>query len=148
MTKLNYGHPGFIQDACRHWDDFEMMTTQPNTVALCYKGHTFGYWDNDERLSLQLSPKIVYELKEDLLAQSHALLTNSRWITFRVARLADVAQALWLLKIAYLYHRVQINRCGWGADDVPQLLDALNLSPRLRRALTYTRNNWYSTQQP
>lgn len=145
MPKLGFGHLDLLVSACQGWQGLAVTSTPPTTITFSYAGHAFGYCDDGNRISLELSPKIVYELKEDLFAQQHTLLSQSRWITFIVETPADIDHAVWLVKIAYLYHRVRIHQMGWGEGDLPAQLESLNLSPRLRRALTYTHNNWFST---
>lgn len=126
------------------WDEVRKKIISEHLKAIYYRDYIFGYVETNDLLLLKLTPKVALELKESLEAQAHPLLPNSAWISYRILTHEDVPHAIWLTHIAYLLHRVRIQRLSWGVPNIAAQLATLKLEPRLYRALINTKAGWFN----
>lgn len=125
----------------RAWPGFQIRVATTMHVSLNYHSHRIGYLQPINVLYLQFKHHVAYELRTHQLAEPHPLLPHSAWITHEMPD-DDFAHGLWLLEIAYLYHKVRCDGIGWGDPLVAERLAALDLPPLVWRALTGSTNFW------
>ncbi|HEV2135257.1 MAG TPA: luciferase family protein [Terracidiphilus sp.] len=75
-------------------------------------------------------PRAVHDvLLAEGCAQRHRWLPDSGWITFHLREDADVARAIWLLRLSYL--RYALKTAGNAERVLAEELERLELSPAL-----------------
>jgi hypothetical protein len=85
-------------------------------------------------VDIPFNTAIRNELITERKAEPHHILGDSGWITFYMRSDADVENALWLFRLAYLFQVIRGRQRTAGLADVQSELDALHLSEPLRAA--------------
>lgn len=98
-------------------------------------GHVHRWGIVDVPFTKRLRESLVEEGK----TEEHHVVPESGWTTRYVEDDADVEQAIWLLRLSYLYHVTNLKKTPKGAEmfaeiDVADELDELDTSEEVRAA--------------
>jgi Family of unknown function (DUF5519) len=101
-----------------------------------------GHLHQGGTLDIPFPIPVRKQLLEEGLVEPHHYVPNSGWITFR-ATLDNVQRALWLLQLSYLRYQLKAKHKlepvgGVQTEAFLALLDAMSLSPALRRVFLET----------
>ncbi len=91
-----------------------------------------GHVHRSGMVDIPFNTAIRNVLIEEGKAGPHHILAESGWITFYVRDDADVQNALWLFRLAYLFHVIRGRGRTAGLVDMGSELHDLNLSDSLR----------------
>ncbi len=97
-------------------------------------GREVGHIHRNGMVDIPFNTAIRNELIAEAKAEPHHILGDSGWITFYMHSEADVQNALWLFRLAYLFQVIRGRSRTAGLADVPTELAVLNLSEPLRAA--------------
>lgn len=95
-------------------------------------GREIGHFHHNGMVDIPFNTAIRNALVQEGRAEPHHLLSDTGWITFYIRSDADVQTALWLFRLAYLFHVIRGRSRTAGLTDVERELSDLNLSEALR----------------
>lgn len=73
-------------------------------------GREIGHVHRGQLVDISFAKRVRDILIEEELAERHHVLPDSGWVSYRVQSDEDVDGALWLLRVAYLYHVVILRK--------------------------------------
>ncbi|MFC6964551.1 luciferase domain-containing protein [Halocatena marina] len=71
-------------------------------------GREIGHIHRDKLVDIPFTKPIRDVLLEENRAEKHHVMPDSGWVSYRVQSDEDIEGALWLLRVAYLYHVVTL----------------------------------------
>lgn len=106
-------------------------------------GKEVGHYHSNGWIDIPFSKRVKVYLVRERKARSHPYAPKSGYVNFVLSRGKDLAHALWLLRVSYLY-KVVVGRMDELADldQVEQELITLELSDDLRRIFARPLNRW------
>ncbi|WP_158057640.1 luciferase domain-containing protein [Halorussus halophilus] len=117
-----------------------------NTVEHRFEGREFqlgprevGHVHRWGIVDVPFTKRLHDQLIEEGHTGEHHVVPESGWTTHYVEGEEDVAQAIWLLRLSYLYHVKTLKQTPAGSEkfgdvDVDEELEALEISDELRAA--------------
>ncbi|WP_231189576.1 luciferase family protein [Haladaptatus sp. DYF46] len=71
-------------------------------------GREIGHIHRGKLVDIPFTRRIRDILLEEKLAEMHHVMSDSGWVSYHIQSDEDVDGALWLLRVAYLYHVVTL----------------------------------------
>jgi len=96
------------------------------------EGREIGHIHRNGMVDIPFNTAIRNQLIAEGKAGPHHILPDTGWITFYIRSDADVQTALWLFRLAYLFHVIRGRQRTAGLADVEAELSALHLSDAMR----------------
>lgn len=90
-------------------------------------GREIGHIHRGKLVDIPFAKRVRDILIEEERAEKHHVLPDSGWISYRIRADEDVDGALWLLRVAYLYHVVTMRK----RDEEPPVGDAVDIDAAL-----------------
>jgi hypothetical protein len=116
------------------WNGIRAEPHRFGGVEFDLAGREVGHIHRNGMVDIPFNTAIRNALIAEEQAEPHHILADSGWITFYVRAVSDVQNALWLFKLAYLFHVIRGRQRTAGLADVQGELTAMNLSEALRAA--------------
>lgn len=103
-------------------------------------GREIGHIHGERLLDLPFTKRIRDVLLDENRAEKHHVVPESGWVSYRIHTDEDVAGALWLLRVSYLYHlrvlRQQRQTQVAESIDVDRELSELGVIETVRRVVS------------
>jgi Family of unknown function (DUF5519) len=90
-------------------------------------GREIGHIHRDKLVDIPFTKRIRDVLLEKKRAEKHHVMPDSGWVSYRIQSDEDVDGALWLLRVAYLYHVITLQ----NREEGPPTGDAINIDTAL-----------------
>jgi hypothetical protein len=104
-------HPYFdLPQALSAWPGVKVAPSRFGGIEFTLATRELGYMYADGQLSLSFNSTIGQQLISDGKANSHPLYPDTGWVSYEVCTQAQSYEALWLLKLAWQYHRIRYYR--------------------------------------
>jgi Family of unknown function (DUF5519) len=98
-------------------------------------GREIGHIHRGKLVDIPFTKRIRTVLIEENRAEKHHVMPDSGWVSYRIQSNEDIEGALWLLRVAYLYHVIMMRkRKGRSLEDgvdIDAALIELNMSDTL-----------------
>lgn len=126
-----------IRRALSHWPAVQSAPHRFDAVAfhlhLGARAVEIGHVHSGRLLDIPFTKRLRDALLAEDQARAHRFAPHSGWVSFSLRAEADVAHALWLLRLSYL-HKLAKGRAALPALDWPTEWAALQLSPAVAAA--------------
>lgn len=134
-----------IVSQVEQWDGITTHEKRDGAVEFSFGGDDFGHVDDDGSVDLPLSSKLRATLVEAGRTEPHPVYKRTGWTTFRVEDEDDVAEAVSLLRLAYVYYVLKVSEEEGKAHladdiDIEAELDAFEADEGVRGAMMNRRD--------
>lgn len=128
-----------IQDTLTAWPAVTAKAHRFGGVEFNIDSTEIGHVHSTGMVDIPFTVKLRTQLLAEGKAKAHHLLPETGWISFYIRSDADVEQALWLLRLSYLFYasRGSHRTALAGRLDVKSALDALHLSDAMRAVFNH-----------
>jgi hypothetical protein len=113
------------------WPDVTMAPHQFDSVEFQLDGTEFGHLNRSGRLDVPFVRRIRNALVDEGAADAHPWVPNSGWLTFDVGGSDDADNAVYLLRLSYLYRTIVTRGGDVDFEALRRELDSLDLPRRL-----------------
>jgi hypothetical protein len=98
-------------------------------------GREIGHIHRDKLVDIPFTKRIRDVLLKEKRAEKHHVMPDSGWVSYRIQSDEDVDGALWLLRVAYLYHMVTLQK----REEEPTTGDTIDIDTALAELdMSYT----------
>ncbi|MFH5801935.1 luciferase family protein [Haladaptatus sp. CMAA 1911] len=74
------------------------------------EGREIGHIHRGKLVDIPFTKRIRTVLIEENRAEKHHVMPDSGWVSYRIQSNEDIEGALWLLRVAYLYHVIMMRK--------------------------------------
>jgi hypothetical protein len=114
------------------WNGISAEPHRFGGVEFTLEGREVGHIHRNGMVDIPFNTAIRNALITEGKAEPHHLLHDTGWITFYMRSEADVETALWLFKLAYLFHVIRGRQRTARLANVEAELQVMNLSEGMR----------------
>jgi hypothetical protein len=128
-------HLDVIEQQVSSWNGVSTSTHRFGGVEFNLAGREIGHLHHNGMADISFNKAIRDQLVAEGKAEPHHILPGTGWITFYIHSDADKDPAIWLFRLAYLFHAARGRSRTAGLVDVEDELQNLHLSDGLQRVL-------------
>lgn len=99
-----------IEATVSEWPGIEVAPHRFNAEEFTLGGREIGHLHDGHLLDIPFAKRIRDILIEEQRAQKHHIYPDSGWVSYRIRSDEDVDEALWLLRISYLYQLIALRK--------------------------------------
>lgn len=107
-------------------------------------GREIGHIHRGKLVDIPFTKRVRDVLIEENRAEKHHVMPDSGWVSYRIQSDEDIEGALWLLRVAYLYHVITMRkREDYSLEDgidIDAALIELDMSDTLEDVFNEVRN--------
>ncbi|RRJ31581.1 hypothetical protein EIK79_06600 [Halocatena pleomorpha] len=101
-----------------------------------FDGREIGHIHRGKLVDIPFAKRVRDVLIAEEQAEKHHVMPDSGWVSYRVQSDEDIGGALWLLRVAYLYHVITMRKREGhpleGGIDIDAALSELDMSDALQ----------------
>jgi hypothetical protein len=90
-------------------------------------GREIGHVHGSQLVDIPFAKRLRDILIEEERAEKHHVVPDSGWISYRIRSDEDIDGALWLLRVAYLYHVITMRK----SEEEPSEIAAVDIDAEL-----------------
>jgi hypothetical protein len=134
-----------IESAVSNWPGIEVGSHDRGGREFTLGGREIGHVHGGQLVDIPFAKRIRNILIEEERAEKHHVLPDSGWVSYRVRSDEDIDGALWLLRVAYLYHVVTMRKHeeehpSGDAVDIDAALTELDVSDAVEHVFNEVRD--------
>lgn len=133
-----------IESIVSDWPGTEVKAHDRGGREFTLDGREIGHIHRDQVVDIPFAKRVRDILIEEGRAQKHHIFPDSDWVSYQIESDQDIDGALWLLRVAYLYHLITVRKRNGDhtkleAVDVETVLVELDISDDLKRVFSNLR---------
>jgi hypothetical protein len=130
-----------IESIVSDWPGTEVKPHDRGGREFTLNGREIGHIHQSQLVDIPFAKRVRDILLEERRAQKHHVFPNSGWVSYQIESDQDVDGALWLLRVAYLYHLITVRKrdgdhTELNAVDVETALAELDTSDELKQVFS------------
>jgi hypothetical protein len=99
-----------IESGVSEWPGIEVDSHEQGGREFTLDGREIGHVHRGQLIDIPFAKRIRDIILAEERAETHHVLPDSGWVSYRVHSDEDVDGALWLLRVSYLYHLIAIRK--------------------------------------
>lgn len=124
-----------VESTVSEWPGVEVDSHDRGGREFTLDGREIGHVHGGTLVDVPFATRVRDILIEEERAEKHHVMPDSGWVSYRVQSDEDIEGALWLLRVAYLYHVVTTQKHKkhptGDAVDIDAALAGLDMSHAL-----------------
>lgn len=125
-----------VESTVSEWPGIETGPHDRGGNEFTLNEREIGHMHDSQLVDIPFTKQIRDVLIEEQRAEKHHVVPNSGWASYHVRSEADVAGAIWLLRLSYLHHLTVLRNQGRAdrAIDIETELAELGVSESIHEA--------------